>query len=274
MDILSSIQKQYYSFSSKEKRIADYILSETGNIKNMNIIVFAENAGVSDGTVSRFCRKIGCGGFTDLKIKLSAITSVNAVAAMDPLMAVHEYYKDLVDRTNHMMKREMLEDLIRRIQEARYIYIYGLGSSGLTATELMLRLMRMGFQGQSITDSHIMLINSSIVSEKDVVIAISISGETSEVVHSAAMARKNNCHVACITSFPDSPLAQNADSCLLVPNSTLVYQYKFMNSQFSTIYVVDLLTSILLEDETKKDKLQITVDTIMKQSHVDYKNES
>ncbi len=57
MDILSSIQKKYNTFTDKERSIADYILKEGNNIRNMNISVLAATVGVSDGTITRFCKK-------------------------------------------------------------------------------------------------------------------------------------------------------------------------------------------------------------------------
>lgn len=210
MDILSVIQTQYMSFTKKEKLIADYILSESQNIQNINISVLAARVGISDGTVTRFCKKIGCSTFSDLKIQLSAGTLKSMPKEHDPLKLVYNFYRQVVDRTDKMMDRHALERIIDEIRRARFVYLYGLGSSGLTANEFMLRLMRMGFQGQCITDSHLMVINSSLVSEVDLVIAFSVSGETTAVINAAAIARKNGCPVLCITSFRDNTLSHKA----------------------------------------------------------------
>lgn len=269
MDILSVIQKQYLNFSNKERLIADYILMENSRMQNINITVLASRIGVSSGTITRFCKKIGCATFADLKIQLSsAIKPPKAYKENDPLNQVYSFYKQVIERTNNMMDRSALERIINEILGARFVYIYGLGNSGLTANEFMLRLIRMGFQGQSISDSHLMLINSSIVSKKDLVIAFSVSGETMEVVNSAAIARKNKCRVLCITSFIDSSLAQNADYCFVVPNSALIDKDRFFNNQFPFIYVIDLLTTIFLENEMIRQKMNITINTIIEQSHV------
>jgi len=269
MDILSVIQKQYLSLSNKERLIADYILAKNDQIENMNISVLANQVGVSDGTVTRFCKKIGCAKFVDLKIQLSSISPrTKKQQKGDPLLQVYDFYKQVVDRTNQMMDRNALEFIAGEIFQARYIYIYGLGSSGLTANEFMLRLMRMGFQGQSISDSHLMIMNSSIASKKDLVIIFSVSGETIEVVNSAAIARKNGCRILCITSFVNSSLANNADYCFAVPNSALINKEHFFNNQFPFIYVIDLLTTIFLENAEIREKMDITVNTIIDQSHV------
>lgn len=269
MDIITVIQQHYLLFSNKEKKIADYVLVEGKRLENINISVLAKRIGVSDGTITRFCKKINCATFTDFKIRLGALQNEQQKEeSSDPLTHVYDFYRQIIERTNKMMNREALEHIVNEIQKARFIYIYGIGSSGLSANEFMLRLMRMGFQGQSITDSHSMIINSSVVSQMDLVIAFSASGETLEVVNAAAIARKNGCRVLCITSFNNSSLARNTDYSFTVPNSVLIDREQFFNSQFPFMYVIDLLTTIFLENEAIKKKIGITVETIIEQSRV------
>jgi Transcriptional regulators len=269
MDVLSVIQKQYLNFSIKEKLIADYILKENTQMQNINISVLAKRVGVSNGIVSRFCKKIDCKNFADLKIQLSSASITPKVYEKnDPLKQVYNFYKQVVDRTNNMMDRAVLEEIANEIRKARVVYIYGIGSSGLTANEFMLRLIRMGFQGQSISDPHLMLINSSIVSERDLVLAFSVSGETVELVNAVAAARRNGCRVFCITSFEDNSLSQYAHSSLVIPNGELISRDRFYNNQFPFLYVIDLLTTMFMQDEALKEKMNITIDTIIEQSHV------
>jgi len=249
--------------------IADYLLKNNTQIENINISVLANHIGVSNGTITRFCKKIGCATFADLKIQLSSASALKKIIPEnDPLKQVYSFYKRVVDQTNQMMDRSSLEWIANEIRNSRYVYIYGMGSSGFTANEFMIRLIRMGFQGQSISDSHLMLINSSIASERDLVIAFSVSGETMDVVKSSAIAKKNGCRVLCITSFANTSLSQNADYCFIVPNSELIDRDRFFNNQFPFIYVIDLLTTIFLEDELIRKNMKITVDTIIEEIHI------
>lgn len=181
---------------------------------------------------------------------------------------VYNYYKTVIDQTNQLLSSEQMVEVANMIHQAERIYIYGVGSSGLTATEFQLRLSRMGFYTQGITDSHLMLINSSILTKNDLVIAISISGLTSNIVNAVEVAKSNQCKVICFTSFPESILAKYSDYCISVSNALFVGRERFINSQFSVMYAVDLLSSILLKDKKLNDKMQITVDTILKHTLV------
>lgn len=271
MDILTVIQSAYPKLSNKEQQIADYILNQKSTIKNMNISVLAQKADVSNGMITRFCKKIGCKNFADLKIQLSSLKTLETNEMHNTISAfteVHDYYKKGIDQTNRLLSSDHILKVSSMLREAQKIYIYGVGSSGLTATEFQLRLSRMGFCVQSITDSHLMLINSSIISKSDLVIAISISGQTSNIVKAVKVAKKKQCKIISFTSFAESVLAKNSDYCINVSNTLFIDKERFINSQFSVMYAIDILCSMLLKDKTLKNKMQITVNTIIKNSHI------
>lgn len=97
---------------------------------------------------------------------------------------------------------------------------------------MMQRLLRMGFNVHCISDRHMMIINSSITSPQDLVIGLSLSGETKEVVDALRIAKKNGAQTACITSLDTSPIIQYSDLVLKVYNTRFLGQKKFINSQF------------------------------------------
>lgn len=270
MDIYMVIQQLYPTFSKKEQLVANYILQEGQSINNMNISVLANHVGVSNGTITHFCKKIGCNNFAELKVQLGRLRTATAPSAEDNiLIQVSKFYQTVIERSNQLLDITYLHRLAEAIKSAARIYIYGIGSSGLSAKEMMLRLLRMGFNVQSITDSHLMLINSSIVNENDFVIAISSSGETSVIVDATRIAKNNGCKVICLTSFSESTLAQQVDSFILVSNTLFVDKERFVNSQFSVMYAIDILCMILLADPDLNSRMQITVNTILEHNRMD-----
>lgn len=268
MDILTTIQNIYPQLSLKEKQIASYVLNKANQIQNMNISLLASTVGVSAGTVTRFCKRIHCDSFAEFKIKLSSVSTPVQKKNADLLSQVYDFYNTVIERSNSLINKETLVAVVNEIRKAKRIYIYGVGSSGLTATEFNLRLLRMGFNVQSITDSHLMLINSSIVSKDDLIIAISISGETSEVVNAVTIAKQNGSKIISMTCFGESSLASVSDKCVIVASTMSVNKELFVNSQFSVVYIMDLLTTLFLEDDSNQNKMQITIETITKQSHL------
>lgn len=264
MDILCEIQRKYNDFSDKEKSIANYIMQYGDQIKNINITDLAKETNTSGATITRFCKKIDCDSFVDMKIKLGANKSDTHITEEDGIFSyVYQYYNEVIERTKALIDKEAIFKIVSEIKKARNIYIYGVGSSGLTGEEMMKRLMRMGFSVHCISDSHMMIINSSIVSEKDLVIGISISGETEEINQSLKISRKNGAKTVSITSFEGSPINNYADIMLIVYNPKFVDRSRFVNSQFSAMYLIDLISIVLLEDKELSNKMQATIDAII-----------
>ncbi|WP_411169248.1 MurR/RpiR family transcriptional regulator [Clostridium sp. MB05] len=264
MDILCEIQRKYNDFSDKEKSIADYIMQYGDEIKNINITDLAKEIGTSGATITRFAKKIGCDSFVDMKIKLGSNKVEVHVNDEDGIFSyAYQYYNEVIERTKMLIDKEAIFKIVNEIKKARNIYIYGVGSSGLTGEEMMQRLLRMGFNVHCISDSHMMIINSSIVSEHDLVIGISISGETEEVIHALKISRENGAKIVSITSFEGSSISKYSDIKFIVYNPNFVDRRRFINTQFSAMYLLDLISMVLLNDANLSNKMQTTINAII-----------
>ncbi|MEG3014456.1 MAG: MurR/RpiR family transcriptional regulator, partial [Cetobacterium sp.] len=239
MDVLYEIKQKYSTFSIKEKIIADYILNFKNSINNISITELAKAIGTSSSTLTRFSKKINCESFVDMKMKLNSNNSNLAhKKANDSLFsAVYNYYSEVIEKSNELLDKKLILKIVQKILKAKKIYIYGVGSSGLTAQEFMQRLLRMGFNVSSISDSHMMIINSAIVSSEDLVIGISISGETKEVVNALRICQKNKAKIIAVTSFSKSSITKYANDIISICNSDFINKKNFINTQFSTMYL-------------------------------------
>lgn len=264
MDILARIHQKYARLTQKEQQLADYILQEGGRLQNMNISVLAARSGVSNGTVTHFCKTLECGSYAELKLELSRVHTETGQEGDSIFDGVLSYYQTIIKRTDQLVDREMLSRIVETIAHCRgKVYLYGIGSSGLTADELMLRLLRMGIHVQAITDAHLMIIESAILTAEDLVIALSISGETTEVVQAVQIARQSGCQTVSLTSFPESSLAKASHVSLSVIDTERVGRLRFINTQFSVMYVIDLMTAMLLENEERLTRMEKTVSAII-----------
>lgn len=270
MDILDVIQERYSSFSDKEKKIAMYILQKNNEINNINISKLADLTSTSSATITRFCRKIGCESFVDMKI---AISSSQQDISHEPeegiFNDVFTFYNRVIERTKKNLVTEDIERFIDDLESASRIFVYGVGSSGLSAMEFNQRLVRMGFNATVNTDSHLMVINSTIVKKEDLVIGISSSGSTPEVIDSLRIAKANGAKIVSITSFQASELTQLSDLSLTVYSSSFVDNNLFVNTQFALMYLIDVVSMILLEDEKHNHSMSQTIDAILKNNQIE-----
>ena len=108
--------------------------------------------------------------------------------------------------------------------------------------------------------------NSSIITEEDLVIGISISGETTDILQALRLAKLRGVSIIGLTAFSESKLAKLSDVYLLAYNSTFVNNERFVNSQFALMYVIDILSMKLLEDDRYQYTMLQTMETILSRS--------
>src|SRR5690606_38465069 len=70
-DILSQIRDSYGELRPAERRVADVVLADVTFCVDASNAEIARRADVSEPTVTRFCRAIGCDGVRDFKLKLA-----------------------------------------------------------------------------------------------------------------------------------------------------------------------------------------------------------
>lgn len=262
-DILTKIQKDYLSFSKQEKKIADYILRFSHQIQNMNIGELALKTGTSNSSITRFVKKVDCKNYADMKFNINAHSSPVEYKKSNGIAdEVFVYYQNVIKNTQYLIDMEKMKKLKSMIKKAKTINLIGASSSGKTAEIFGIRLMRMGLTVKTYTDPLWMLMQASISSPGDLFIAISNTGVTNCIVESLEQARVKGAVIVSITSFSENPVASLSDLVFYVYNTRFVHNEKFANSQFSNVYLIDVITTYLLEDEQFRDALMATREAI------------
>jgi RpiR family carbohydrate utilization transcriptional regulator len=220
-NILLTIRGLLPSLTVGEKKIGDYVLRHPDEVVKLSITELAEACDVSDATIFRFCRKVGTEGYQDFKIAL-AKDSVSPdrlvyadVKPGDSLLIMAEKIveanvKALRD-TLKVLEVEALDRALNALLAANRVEIYAVGGSGVTARELQFKLMQLGINANAFIDSQMQLISASLLSDRDVGIAISHSGTKRHTVEALKLAKASGATTICITSHPASPVAEVAD---------------------------------------------------------------
>ena len=92
--------------------------------------------------------------------------------------------------------------LIDSILEAKTIFIYGSGRSGLVGQLFAVRLVQIGLDVHFVGD-----MTTPIIGKDDLTILVSNTGETMSAVQTANIARRIGSKVICVTGNPSSKLA-------------------------------------------------------------------
>jgi len=271
VEIVEHIKNQYSFLSTQEQKVALAAIQKGAAIRTMGIEELASQLDVSKSTISRFVKKIGCKNFVDFRLQFINtedpvdVTGVQGQFDEEKQTSVEIYhlYQHVITQTQEKMNQVDIEKLVKWIAESRRVFIYGLGSSGYTTEEFGQRLIRMGIQTVTATESHMMLITSNIMNRDDLVIGISNSGKTIEVNRALMNAKKSGAKTASITSDMIGPINQASQITIHVEDSTKLAEGRFINSQFAITYAIDILSRLLLENQQYNLSMKKTIDSII-----------
>jgi RpiR family transcriptional regulator, carbohydrate utilization regulator len=242
----------YDSLRTSEKKVADYIEKNTNEIIHLSISALSEKCQVSETSVIRLCKAMGYVGYQDFKINL-------AKNMIEPVKYIHEELEDLddvskivhkvmvanmkaIEDTLKIIDNLEIEKAINALLKAKRINFIGLGGSGAVAIDAQHKFFRTGIPCFAYTDSHMQIMSSSMLEKNDVVIGISHSGSTKDIVDALHVASKAGATTICITSSGKSPVTNAADIKLIVYAKELAYRTEPMASRIAQLSIIDILS--------------------------------
>ena len=261
-DILPRLQGMMDSMTRAEVRIAKRILASPNDVVRSSVRTVAADLGVSEPTILRFCRAIGCEGFKDLKFRLiqelalsqaisdQAQRATKATGAADPGAKnkdpdddrVFDTIIEALTRTRATLVHKDLLSSAQAIAKAGRVVVYGIGgSSAVLATEAHNRLFRLNIPTMVFTDGYTQRMSAAILAEGDVALFISSTGRPRELQESLELAKY--CKATCIAiTDKETPLGRDADICLHVGLAASgVEEIQPNPMRFAQLFVIDRL---------------------------------
>lgn len=216
-DLRERIRAARPSLSPAERQVADWVLRQPGTVLSLPVAAIAREAGVSQPTVIRFCRSMGCHGLSDFKLRLAQGNAArDAVPARDASPSGTRVLQDAIDSLNTLQDRfdpRTLDAAVALVDSAHRIDLYGFGSSGVVALDAQTKFFRYGFPANAYSDPYLVSMSLNVLQAGDVVIAISKSGALPELQTAVERVRELGVRVIAVTT-PGSPLAALADVVL------------------------------------------------------------
>lgn len=237
-------------------RIADLILSDPAGVASMTIGDLAREADCSEASVVRFARQLGFRGYRDLRFRLheEAVAAATAgedhsndgdidpsddIATMTGKIAAAD--SRAVHDTVRGLDLEALTRVADAVAPARRIVLFGVGASGLAATDEQQKLARLGLPAVVHTEAHNGLPAVALLDSDDVLIAFSHSGRTAELLDATRIAREAGVRVVAVTGAAGSPLAKTADDVLLTAAVESELRSGATASRIAQLTVVDCI---------------------------------
>lgn len=251
--------------SKSERLIASYVLQNEKEVGSLSITDLADKVPTSPSTITRFCQRLNYRNFNEFKT-LFEDELRDKHFPTDAVAAITSSYQEVLVESSKTIQEKQLQQFVSDIKKARKILVIGIGSSGLTAIEFSARLARMGINAQSITDSYNMVSQSYLLSDQDMLIAISNSGETSEIVEAVKIATTKGANIQAITKHKNSYLAKTANNTQLTSQSLYISNQKYFNDQLSSLFLIDVITYQLLNENDLYNTYQSTMKILLKKN--------
>lgn len=248
--IVPLIESYYENLSSSEKNIADFFINNRKEMdfssKSISNLLF-----VSEASLSRFAKKCGFKGYREFIYHYKSSFEENEQAITSQMRKVFESYQELLNKSFNLAVEEQLRSIVEKMAEKRRVFVYGKGSSGLAAREMQFRFMRLGLDIDAIDDSDVMRMNSAIIDGRCMVIGISISGQTEDVLVSLRQASVNGAYTVLITAYNRKEYQEFCDEVICVAVRKNLNFGNLISPQFPVLVIADILYEYYLEKDQK-----------------------
>jgi DNA-binding MurR/RpiR family transcriptional regulator len=251
--ILMSIEGAYDSLSSMEKQAAKYILDHPNEVVNISVQSLAQKTKVGEATIVRLSRSLKCKGFKELKLRIAADLALSDTkqeeyqqfqvgsSTEELISSVSGSNLKSVQDSLTVLSPEAVDQAVGKLLQARKIGVFGIGPTALVAEDFQLKASRINKWCELGASGDIQAIIAANLTDQDVVLGISHSGRTEEVLYALQVAKANGAAVISLTQFGNSPIADMSDIPLFTSTIDQNFRNGAMASRIAQLNVIDIL---------------------------------
>ncbi len=246
---LLQAQSMYADMGRAEQRVADWLLSHAGEILPYTIRELSAACGCSEATIVRFSRHLGFNGYQELKLSLAQDSERKIITPyITPSDTCFDIFEKVcndaylsLERTKKTLSASDMARAADAVVAAGKVVLIGLGSSASVASDASDKLLRAGCNSASYSDTHMQTVAASRLRAGDVLIGISQSGLSKDIVECVRLAKSLGATTVAVTSKERSPLTRQSDIVLLTDTDEVRHSALGLSSHLSRRLVMDAL---------------------------------
>jgi DNA-binding MurR/RpiR family transcriptional regulator len=254
MDLFHALSDEENRLSGLEIKLAQFALENVDFVVNSSIVDLAERAGVSPPTVTRFCRRLGCQGYSDFKVQLAkmAYVGLRYLKPEVPTATAEEVANDIVSKAQNalfevhrQLDMRAIEKAAQLLSAADFIQAFGAsGNSAMIVNELHNRLFRLGCRINSSNDHNMNLMISAATLPGTVVFGSSFTGRDMGLVHCLELLRQHSIPTIVITQS-GSPVAAAADVVIAIDIPEGKNIFRPTSTRYAFLAAIDILANMV-----------------------------
>jgi DNA-binding MurR/RpiR family transcriptional regulator len=242
-------------FSDLDYVVYNFILKNGEKIAYMTIREVANEAHVSTTTITRFCKKLSCDGFSEFKMKykLEAEKNKNHQKKYDSSIVL-----DFLERANTEAFQKQLDEIAVVIASKKHVIFLGVGNSGIIADYASRYFSNVGIFSTGVNNP-MFPINLEVPGET-IIITLSVEGEIDTLVQNADILKRSKATVVSITNSKNSTLAKVSDyNISYYIQRELAYESIWtkvdITSQIPAVYIIEALAKLTIQ---KKQSIKMS----------------
>lgn len=254
-EVLQVIKDEYENIFAAEKKVADYVLKHPGRTVELNVSELAKASGVSDATVVRMCHHIGYTGYYQFRITLSRDLGKQQYSSMvlkeegDAVEKVFGRYAEAMYAIGKRIDANVMIASANLVKNCAHAHIVAVGNSSPLAQYMGFRLGRLGVRCTYNVASEYFLNHVNLAEEHDIVIAISQSGMSKQVIKAVELGKEKGLKSIAITAYARSPLSYIADYVLLSAGTAEEFNYYKEYAHLNETAVIYALLNFVTNEE-------------------------
>lgn len=213
MQFYERVKKHEHKFTDTEDMIIEYIRNNKGEVVKISIQSLADKFFTVPNTIVRLCKKMEYDGFSQLKNNLKdEIKEKNK--------EFNHGFESNIKKTLELIDYEKIDRVADIIRKSRSIIIYGIGQN-IPLCEILAKEIRVCHNNvYYYSQRHEAIHDIRRLGEQDMFFALSLSGNTTDVIEAAKIAKAKGCKVVALTHVCENQLQQIADISLYFYSTT------------------------------------------------------
>lgn len=233
MKIEELLNKHYEEFSENEKHVCHYLSRHYEECSRKTIEEFAVSCSVSKTLLIRFAKKLGLSGYSELKARIKIEWKEKEISTEGLLQTITESYHKMMDE----LVKKNLSNFFVQLDSAKRVFVYGSGSSQARAASEMKRIFLPVKEMIHLHGHDLLYALQKAATPKDLVVIISLSGESEMVVELAKALKVKHVPMVSITKLKNNTLASLCEENLYINSIPLPIEYK-IKYEITTPYFI------------------------------------
>ncbi|MGI4746536.1 MAG: MurR/RpiR family transcriptional regulator [Janthinobacterium lividum] len=248
--MLTAVAQARSGLSRAEMRLADVVLSQPEAVITMSMTDLKQMAAVSDPTIVRFCRRLGCVGYSEFKVRLAQGLAPQPPFSHQPITSrdtISEATAKLLANSVNAIRRfaddldpDAVEAAAEYLVTSSNTFLFALGLSETVAFDAEHKLFRLGIRCRLVLEAHRQSLLAPTVRKGELIVFFSHSGDTRTLVRAAESARRGGASTVALTA-PGSHLARACDVVVALPRYEHSELYTPLTARLNHFLVVNML---------------------------------